>query len=152
MSEQALQVPADEPGFFILNHYLFDLSVECPGGRILPEDVPRVAQGYDLRVSVFPLEGEGRNRVDIFVRLTAQVGERVVFMAELNYRVEVQFQNIPEAQLKEFLLVHVPNAVQPALRQIFEQNGAWCGYPDMRVGELNFAKAYDSQPPATPLH
>ena len=51
MSEQVPQIPADEPGFFILNHYLFDLSVECPGGRIAPEDAMRVAQGYDLSLN-----------------------------------------------------------------------------------------------------
>lgn len=142
--ESASTTPsADAPGFFIVRHYLSDLSVECPFGRIDAEHLPALRMGHDLRMEAIPLDAvAGVYRVDIFVRLTAAVNEQVVFVAELTYRVDVQLHLIAEANLLETLVVEVPNAMQPVLRAIFEQNGEWAGYPDMRVVDLDFAKAY----------
>lgn len=146
MSESESASPAqapDAPGFFIVRHYLSDLSVECPFGRIDAEHLPALRMGHDLRMEAIPLDAAaGVYRVDIFVRLTAAVNEQVVFVAELTYRVDVQLHLIAEDKLLETLVVEVPNAMQPVLRAIFEQNGEWAGYPDMRVGDLDFAKAY----------
>lgn len=141
-SDNPTQAP-DAPGFFILRHYLLDLSVECPFGRIDAAHLPALRMGHDLRMEAIPLDSvEAIYRVDTFVRLTAAVDEQVVFIAELTYRVEVQLHLIAEANLLETLVVGVPNTMQPVFRAIFEQNGEWAGYPDMRIGDLDFAKAY----------
>ena len=136
-------LPPDAPGFFILRHYLLDLSVECPFGRIDAAHLPVLRMGHDLRMAALPLDAEQSIfRVDIFVRLSAAINDQLVFIAELTYRVEVQLHMIAEADAPEILVVGVPNAMQPVLRTIFEQNGDWAGYPDMRIGNLDFAKAY----------
>ncbi len=141
-AENPMKAP-DAPGFYILRHYLLDLSVECPFGRIDAAHLPALRMGHDLRMSALPLDVDAAvYRVDIFVRLSAAVDEQVVFIAELTYRVEVQLHMIAEPALLETLVVGVPNTMQPVLRTIFEQNGEWAGYPDMRIGNLDFAKAY----------
>jgi preprotein translocase subunit SecB len=145
MSDITAQPPEDAPGFFILKHYLFDLSVECPSGRIAGEEAARVAQGYDLHVKAAALPAENQHQVDIFIRLKASVEQRVIFMAELNYRVEVELRLIPEEDIAELLMVQIPDAMQPVFRHLFEQNGHWCGYPEMQVGDLDFARAYAQQ-------
>lgn len=133
------------PGFFVHRHYLTDLSVESPFGRIPDEATQHLLMGYDARVSASPMEEEGTHQVDAMVQLQAAVGEQKVFLAELTYRMIVQLHQIATDDIPETLLVHVPTFMNPAMKSVFEHTGAFAGYPDMKVGQFDFAGAFQRQ-------
>ena len=132
-----------EIGFLIKQHYLNDLSVENPVGRVAQEEAPALRLGLDGGVRVSPLAEADSHRVEISLRLTAALGERVVFLAELTYRVEVELHGIPEPVRPHLLCVEVPVAIFPVIQEILVRNGAYAGYPDMQVSPLDFREIFN---------
>jgi preprotein translocase subunit SecB len=135
--------PTEAVGFFILKHFLVDLSVESPFGRVADESA--IAMGFQQEIAVLAqASGEpDTHRVDLRVRLTAQAGEQAVFLLELTYRVEVRLQNVLDENRARMLEVEVPEAVSATLRAIMEQCGTFAGYPEMRVAGLGFDVAFE---------
>lgn len=133
----------DAPGFLILNHYLVDLSVENPMGRLSDEYLNEIAAEHGVHVKVSPLP-EGCHRVDIFVRLTARAGIQTVFVAELNYRADARLHQVPDQAAAEILHVQLPSALLPFIKDIFESNGRFAGYPGLQLHGLDFAAAFNA--------
>ena len=134
--------PADAAGFFILRHFLVDLSVESPFGRIPDMAATSLQLQQEAAVNHQPLAEPETHGINVFQRLTASVGEQVVFLAELNYRIEVRLQGIMAENISRVLEVEVPEAIAPVMRTILEQNGAFAGYPEMRLHGLGFSEAF----------
>ena len=135
-------------GVLILNHYLIDLSVENPGGRVPEESAADLALGMEVSVNAQPAPGApvGLFGVQISLGLTASLNERVVFLIELRYGVVAQLRGITDPVLAQPLLyVQVPTAVFSQLKTIVEQNGAFAGYPELRLHEIDFAAHFNSQ-------
>lgn len=147
-SEQSEQ-SNEKVGFLIHRHYLNDLSVENPVGRIADEDALKVQQGMDGRVDAFPMEGENRFRVDVRLQLTAVVESRTVFLAEITYRVEVELAGIAKELEAEVLCVEVPSAIFPMLQEVLQRNAGYAGYPDMQLAPLDYRAMFErnQQPP-----
>ena len=139
---------AGTAGVLILNHYLVDLSVENPGGRVPDERAADVALGMEVSVSVQPAPGApaGLFGVQVSLGLTASLNERVVFLIELRYGVVAQLKGISDPALTDPLLyVQVPTAIFPQLKSIVEQNGAFAGYPELTLREIDFAAHFNAR-------
>lgn len=134
---------AQEIGFLIKQHYLNDLSIENPAGRVAQEEAPGLRLGMDGGVKVNPLAETDAFRVEITLRLTAALGERVVFLAELTYRVEVELRGIPEPVRPHVLCVEVPTAIFPVIREILVRNGGYAGYSELQVAPLDFREIFN---------
>lgn len=135
--------PPDAPGFVILKHFLVDLSVENPPGR-LPDQYLReirTDQGVNVVVASLP---NGVYRVDIFVRLAAMAGLQTIFVIEMNYQAEVTLHLVAPEDAPEVLHVQVPDALLPIIREIFESNGRFAGYPELRLIGLDFASPFEA--------
>lgn len=133
----------DAPGFVVLRHYLLDLSVENPLGRLSEDAHGEVATEHLLDVVCHRAqELGGVERVDITVHLRALIGGRPFFIAELTHRVELLLHRIDEASVAEVLQVQVPETLTPVLANLLTGCGHFAGYPDMQVGTLDFAGAY----------
>lgn len=147
MSNQQEQVGPEQPtkraGFLIHRHYLNDLSVENPVGRIADGDVPKVRQGMDGRVSAFAMKDENRFRVDVQLQLTASVESRTVFLAEITYRAEVELVGIARELQPEVLSVEVPTAIFPALQEVLQRNAGYAGYPDMQLAPVDYRSIFE---------
>ena len=145
MSQEEVQAeqPGEKAGFLIHRHYLNDLSVENPVGRIANEDVPKVQQGMDGRVDVFSMEEENRFRVDMQLQLTAVVESRTVFLAEITYRAEVELVGIAKGLEAEVLCVEVPSAMFPMLQEVLQRNAGYAGYPDMQLAPLDYRAMFE---------
>lgn len=148
MSEQGQQELQSEQsneqaGFFIHRHYLHDLSVENPVGRIAAEEVPRVGQSMDGRVDAFPMPGENRFRVEVQLQLFAAVESRPVFLTEITYRVEVELRAIAKELEAEVLCVEVPSAIFPMLQEVLQRNAGYAGYPEMQIAPLDYRAMFE---------
>ncbi|MDP2783783.1 MAG: protein-export chaperone SecB [Sulfurimicrobium sp.] len=132
-----------EIGFLIKHHYLNDLSIENPLGTVAQEEAHALRLGMDGGVKVNPLAEANSFQVAITLRLTAALGERVVFLAELTYRVDVELHGIPEPVRPHVLCVEVPTAIFPVIQEILTRNGAYAGYPDLQVAPLDFREIFN---------
>ena len=143
-SQELQQGQSNEPvGFFIHRHYLHDLSVENPVGRIADEDVSKVGQSMDGRVDAFPMQGENRFRVDVQLQLFAAVESRPVFLTEITYRAEVELQGIAKGFEAGVLCVEVPTAIFPTIQEVLQRNAGYAGYPDMQISPLDYQAIFD---------
>ncbi|HEY6895664.1 MAG TPA: protein-export chaperone SecB [Rhodocyclaceae bacterium] len=142
-AQQTVTTPEapDAPGFFILDHFVADFSMENPFGRLPAELLPDLHHGLSVFAKVTPLEKDD-HRVEIFVQIEAAVVKRVFFVMEMAYRADVRLHLIPEDEVDEFLHVKVPEALTATLRAVIEQNGRFAGYPAINIAELDFAGAY----------
>ena len=134
-------VPADTPGAYILDQYLADFSIENPGGRVSAGQASELVLGMDVAVAAAALTdaADGKYGVQIALALPARLGERIIFLIELRYRVNVQLQGVDAANVAALLHVQIPNAVFPALKAIVETNGAFAGYPEISLLPIDFA-------------
>ena len=134
-------VPADTPGAYILDQYLADFSIENPGGRVSAGQASELVLGMDVAVAAAALTdaADGTYGVQIALALPARLGERIIFLIELRYRVNVQVQGVDVTDLAALLHVQIPNAVFPALKAIVEANGAFAGYPEISMLPIDFA-------------
>jgi preprotein translocase subunit SecB len=129
-------------GFFINRHYLQDLSVENPVGRVAVEDLPQLRYGLDGRVDANPTGTHDIFLVGINMQFTSMLREKVVFLVDITYRVEVELHGIPEPVAPFTLCVNVPEAVFPILQEILQRNGGYAGYPEMQVRAPDFRAMY----------
>lgn len=141
-ARERLEEEKAEIGFFINRHYLHDLSVENPVGRVTDEDAAQLRYGLDGRVDARPLGALNTFLVGINMQLTSMLREQVVFLADVTYRVEVELRGISEQAVPFTLCVSVPEAVFPALQEILQRNGGYAGYPEMRVNAPDFRALY----------
>ena len=138
-------------GFFINRQYLYDLSVENLVGEIVPQDMPVLKQGLEGSVQAHAVEqadaasAPADFNVDITIKLSAAINDRVVFIIELTYRVEVTPSSIPDFALPQMLCVAVPTNVFASIKQILQQNAAYAGYPDLYVADFDFNAMYYAQ-------
>jgi len=141
-----LVLPAT-PGAYILDHYLADFSIENPGGRVPPERAAELVLGMEAAVHAAPLPdaGDGMYGVQIALALPARLGERVIFLIEMRYRVNVQVQGVAAADIPALLQVHIPSAVFPVIKEIAQKNGAFAGYPELLLLPIDFAALFQAQ-------
>jgi preprotein translocase subunit SecB len=129
-------------GFFIKRHYLHDLSVENPVGRVADEDLLHLRYGLDGRVDANPTGVPDTFLVGINMQFTSMLREQVAFLVDVTYRVEVELRGIPKLVEPFTLCVSVPEAIFPALQEILQRNGGYAGYPEMQVKAPDFRALY----------
>lgn len=137
----------DTPGAYILEQYLADFSIENPGGCVSAEQAADLALGMDAAVVAAPLPdaAPGMYGVQITLGLPARLGERVIFLIEMRYRVNVQVQGVSAENIPALLQVQIPNAVFPAIKEIVQRNGAFAGYPELVLLPIDFAALFHVQ-------
>jgi len=147
MTENAIP---DIPGAYILEQYLADFSIENPGGRVSPEQAAELVLGMEASVyaAELPDTTDGRYGVQIALGLPARLGERIIFLIEMRYRVNVQVQGVAAETIPALLQVQVPNAVFPAIKEIVQRNGAFAGYPELLLLPIDFAALFQARAPA----
>ena len=133
----------DAPGFVIARHYLLDLSVENPYGRLNDALVDAVETSDAVQVEVFPpVESSPAYRVDVTIRLAAQLQGREFFVSELRHRAEVLLHKVAPDDAGHILHVQVPEALLPACGEILSHAARFAGYPGMVLRSLDFDSAY----------
>jgi preprotein translocase subunit SecB len=137
----------DTPGAYILEHYLADFSIENLAGRLPAEQAAELALGMEASVYAAPLPeaAPGMHGVQITLGLPAQQGERIIFLIEMRYRVNVRVQGVSPENIPALLQVQVPSAVFPAIKEIVERNGAFAGYPELVLLPIDFAALFHVQ-------
>lgn len=140
--ENPKNITGAQIGFIVSRHYLSDLSVENPVGRVDDAQLPEIAYGLDGSVNATPLKVDGMFLVEVGLRLTAMQRDHVVFMVEITYRIEVELRGIPEPVQPFTLCVSVPEWIFPLLQEILQRNAAYAGYPGAQFNAPNYREKY----------
>lgn len=126
--------------------YVKDLSFENPnspqslrGSEKSPEMDVNI--GMDAR-KMDDDKLEHLYEVALNVRAEAKRGDKVMFLAELQYGMTVSLNNVPEDQHHPMLLIEIPRMAFPYARQILSDLTVQGGYPPLLLNPVDFHALY----------
>ncbi|GIX12269.1 MAG: protein-export protein SecB [Paracoccaceae bacterium] len=134
------EVP-QQPRLQILAQFVRDLSFENIAARdgTAPEGKP------DIKVNVgIDANRRTQDNYDVALKLNvdASVGERKIFLLEMDYVGRFVVQNVPENQLHPFLLIECPRLLFPFLRRIVSDVTRDGGFPPLNIDNIDFVALY----------
>jgi preprotein translocase subunit SecB len=135
MSEQ------QQPVFSIEKIYVKDLSVESPNSPhcFLERDPAQIE--VQLGTSGTGI-GEGTFEVVLKVTVTAKVGDKTQFLAEVDQAGIFVIQNVPEQEIEPIVAVACPNILFPFARETISDAVSRAGFPPVLLAPVNFENLY----------
>lgn len=134
--------PTDGPQFGIQRVYVNDLSVECPSSPqiFLEEWSPEI--NLDLDTKSNKLDND-TYEVVLKVTVTAKVGEKTAFLAEVKQAGIFALQGFSEDQLEHTLAAFCPNILYPYAREAITCSVVRAGFPQLYLAPVNFDALYE---------
>lgn len=135
MSEQ------DQPVFSIEKIYVKDLSLESPNSPhcFLERDSAEIE--VQLGTSGTAV-GDGTFEVVLTVTVTAKLGDKTQFLAEVAQAGIFVIQNVPEEELEPIVAVACPNILFPFARETISDVVSRAGFPPVLLAPVNFESLY----------
>ncbi|MBL8527704.1 MAG: protein-export chaperone SecB [Burkholderiales bacterium] len=140
MSESA----QDQPAFSIEKLYVKDLSLEIPNAPqiFLEREAPQVDVQIQTQGTVVQ---EGIYHVVLSITVTANLGERTVFLVEVAQAGIFQIRNVPESDLDGVLGIACPNILFPYAREVVSDAVTRAGFPPVVLNPINFEALYQQR-------
>lgn len=131
----------DAPSFAIEKLYVKDLSLEVPHAPeiYLERDAPEV--NIQLQTGARGL-GDGVFEVTLTVTVTAKLGEKTVFLVEVNQSGIFRIKNVPEDNLQPLLSIACPNILFPYAREVVSDSLTRAGFAPVLLQPVNFEALY----------
>ncbi|PCI60558.1 MAG: protein-export chaperone SecB [Kordiimonadales bacterium] len=147
--------PAEEgtaPQAGVLAQYVRDLSFENPNAPASLQTMANAKPAINVNVNV----GARKVSDDVYeveLKIAAQAShkeegsdeEKTAFVVELAYGALFGIRNVPEDQLKPFLLIQAPNLMFPFARRIVADASRDGGFPPLLLEPINFDALYRQQ-------
>ncbi len=142
MTEAAAE--KNQPIFNLEKIYVRDLSLEIPHAPkiFLLRESPQV--DIQLHTQAGPIE-EGLFEVRVKATVTAKIGEKVMFLAEVEQAGIFQIRNVPADELEPILAVMCPNILFPYLREVVSDVVVRGGFSPVLLNPVNFDAIYQQQ-------
>jgi preprotein translocase subunit SecB len=127
--------------FQIEKIYVKDLSLEIPNApQVFAEPVqPQIEVRIESSESRFQ---EDFYEVALSVTVTARVGERTLFLAEVVQAGIFALRNIPEADLGPLLGIACPTVLFPYARETISDLVTRGGFPPLLLSPISFEQLY----------
>jgi preprotein translocase subunit SecB len=137
-------VSEEQPAFSIEKIYVKDLSLEVPGAPqvFLQGEQPQVE--VQLGQSAQQLQ-EGVFEVALKVSVSAKVGEKTMFLVEVEQGALFQIRNVPEAEMGPVLGIVCPNILFPYARETVSDLINRAGFPPVLLAPINFETIYQQR-------
>jgi preprotein translocase subunit SecB len=122
--------------------YVKDLSFECPNVPKLinaPGEAPELGIRVDVNASKIG-DSVYESVIDFKAKATGKVG--TIFDLELSYAGLFHAENLPEAKLEPFLLIHCPTLLFPFVRRLVADLTREGGFQLPLLEPFNFAELY----------
>ena len=136
MSDEQAQQP--QPATFQIEKiYVKDLSLEIPHApNIFTEQVqPEIQVQINTEAQQF---GEGYYEVTVTATVTAKMGERTLFLAEVEQAGIFSLRNVPATDIGPLLGVACPTVIFPYLRETMSDVITRGGFPPLLLAPLSF--------------
>ncbi len=141
----------EAPQAGMLGQYIKDLSFENPNA---PASI-QVSQGARPQIDVSVNVGVRRANEEVFevelkLSATSKVtpegqAEMAAFVVELSYCALFGIRNVPEDQVRAFLLIQAPNLMFPYARRIISDATRDGGFSPLMLEPINFEALYRQQ-------
>jgi len=125
--------------------YIKDFSFECPNSPHIFSEIKTQPQ---IKIDVNVLSrgfGNGTFESVLKMKLESLVGDKTAFIAELAYAGIFSLPEIPEEQIKLFLLVEAPRLLYPFARAIISNAMREGGFPNIAMQPIDFLALYNAQ-------
>lgn len=135
--------PTGDARLLIHNQYLKDLSFESPAGPARLADLQGGPElKVDIRVNTEHQEAR-RHEVTLSIDAKAMVGERAVFIAELQFAGLVSIgESVEDTHIDPVLRIEAPRFLFPFARQILADVTRHGGFPPLLINPIDFAQMY----------
>ncbi|MDD3029608.1 MAG: protein-export chaperone SecB [Alphaproteobacteria bacterium] len=127
------------------SQYIKDFSFESPNA---PQIFNELQAKPDMLMNVNVLSrglGNGTFESVLNIKLEAKAGDKVAFLVELAYAGLFGLPELPEEQVKLFLLVEAPRLLFPFARAIVANAIREGGFPNVVIQPVDFMALYAAQ-------
>ncbi len=134
----------NQPVYSIEKIYVKDLSLEVPNAPqiFLEREAPAVdVQLHHASSKV----DEGVYQTELTLTITAKIGEKTMFLVEVNQAGIFAIRNVPEADLEPILGISNPNILYPYVRETASDAIVRAGFPPVLLNPVNFEALYQAQ-------
>ena len=133
-----------QPVFTIEKVFVKDLSLEVPNAPqiFLERDTPKVDVQLGTRAAALD---DGHYEVVVTVTTTATLGDKTVFLVEVQQAGIFQVRNLPNESLEPLLGVTCPNILFPYLREAVSDAIVRAGFPPFLLAPVNFEALYQQR-------
>ena len=132
-----------QPGatFQIEKVYIKDLSLEIPGAPqgFMDQAQPELEVRIDAGSAQF---AEGHFEVTVTATVTARVGERTLFLAEVVQAGIFALHNVPADELGPLLGIACPTILYPYVREAISDLVTRGGFPPVLLSPISFEQLY----------
>jgi preprotein translocase subunit SecB len=135
----------------VIAQYVRDLSFENPNAPASLQTMAGAKPAIDVNVNV----GARKVNDEVFeveLKISAKAtnkdeagNDQVAFVVELAYGALFGIRNVPEEQLRPFLLISAPNLMFPFARRIVADASRDGGFPPLLLEPINFEALYRAQ-------
>jgi preprotein translocase subunit SecB len=134
----------NQPIFNLEKIYVKDLSLEIPHAPkiFLSRENPQV--DIQLHTQAGSIE-EGLFEVLVKATVTAKIGEKIMFLVEVEQAGIFQIRNVPTDELEPILAVMCPNILFPYLREAVSGVVVRGGFSPVLLNPVNFDAIYQQQ-------
>jgi preprotein translocase subunit SecB len=143
MTDPAQAVPPDgsQPSLQIEKLYVKDVSLEVPNA---PEVFTQQAQPeVEVQITTAAKQfAEGYFEITVGATVTARVGERTLFLAEVAQAGIFSLRNVPSEQLDALLGIACPQILFPYLREAISDLVVRAGFPPVLLSPVSFEALY----------
>ncbi|MDO9010603.1 MAG: protein-export chaperone SecB [Gallionella sp.] len=133
-----------QPMFNMDKIYVKDLSLEIPHAPqiFLERENPQI--DVQLHTSAESID-DGVYEVTVTATVTANLGEKVMFLIEAKEAGIFTLRNLPEAEMEPVLAVMCPNILFPYLREVVSDVAVRAGFAPVMLNPINFEVLYQQQ-------
>jgi len=125
--------------------YIKDFSFENPHAPQIFNDM-QVQPQMSMDVNVMSRSvGQGIFESVLKIRLESKLNTKTAFIVELSYAGIFTLPELPEEQIKLFLLIEAPRLLFPYARAIMANAVRDGGYPNVAIQPIDFGALYASQ-------
>lgn len=148
MSEENLQTPTAQEGaqpeFGIQKLYVKDLSFEAPNSPELFQEAyaPQIQMEMNSKNRIV---GQDLYEVVVAVTVTAKVGEKTAFLAEVHQAGIFTIKGLEMMQMRHALLAFAPNILFPYAREAISDLVTRGGFPPLVLQPVNFDALFAAQ-------
>lgn len=134
----------NEPALGMIAQYVKDLSFENPLAPAIYQSPtqPQIDVNFNIGTQVV---ADQVHEVAMKIEVTAKVEQGTAFAVELTYAGLFAARNIPEDQLRPFLLAQAPTLLFPFARRVVAEAVRDGNFPPLLLDPIDFSAMYAAQ-------
>jgi preprotein translocase subunit SecB len=133
-----------QPVFNIEKLYVRDLSLEIPHAPQIFLDRTQPEINVQLHNEASNV-GENMYQVDVTVTVTAKVGDKTMFLIEVDQAGIFQISGVPQEDMEPILGIACPNILFPYAREAVSDIATRAGFPPVVLAPVNFEVIYQQR-------